>query len=91
VTPAEIAELIGYKRGSTLSVYAPMQLPMPASSELIERHQDDARQSRELGDTTPSQVRRAELVRKFHQERNPTHATPYKGQNAKASKHAKGH
>jgi integrase len=36
-TPAEIAELIGHEQGFTLSVYAPMQLPLPALSELIER------------------------------------------------------
>src|SRR5262245_11205821 len=36
-TPAEIAELIGHEQGFTLSVYAPMQLPLPALRELIER------------------------------------------------------
>ena len=36
-TPAEIAELIGHEQGFTLSTYAPMQLPMPALKELIER------------------------------------------------------
>ena len=36
-TPAEIAELIGHEQGFTLSVYAPMQLPVKALRELIER------------------------------------------------------
>jgi integrase len=36
-TPAEIAELIGHEQGFTLSVYAPMQLPMKALRELVER------------------------------------------------------
>jgi integrase len=36
-TPAEIAELIGHEQGFTLSVYAPMQLPLPALKELVER------------------------------------------------------
>jgi len=36
-TPAEIAELIGHEQGFTFSVYAPMQLPMKALKELIER------------------------------------------------------
>jgi hypothetical protein len=36
-TPAEIAELIGHEQGFTLSVYAPMQLPLPALQVLIER------------------------------------------------------
>ena len=36
-TPAEIAELIGHEQGFTLSVYAPMQLPLPTLKELIER------------------------------------------------------
>jgi len=36
-TPAEIAELIGHEQGFTLSVYAPMQLPLEALKELIER------------------------------------------------------
>src|SRR5262245_58134296 len=36
-TPAEIAELIGHEQGFTLSVYAPMQLPLQALKELIER------------------------------------------------------
>jgi hypothetical protein len=34
-TPAEIAKLIGHEHGFTL--YAPMQLPVPALRELIER------------------------------------------------------
>ena len=34
-TPAEIAKLIGHEQGFTL--YAPMQLPVPALRELIER------------------------------------------------------
>jgi hypothetical protein len=34
---AEIAELIGHEQGFTFSVYAPMQLPMKALKELIER------------------------------------------------------
>jgi integrase len=36
-TAAEIAELIGHEQGFTFSVYAPMQLPMKALKELIER------------------------------------------------------
>lgn len=36
-TSAEIAELIGHEQGFTLSVYAPMQLPVRALGELIER------------------------------------------------------
>lgn len=36
-TPAEIAELIGHEQGFTLSVYAPMQLPVKELKELIER------------------------------------------------------
>lgn len=36
-TPAEIAELIGHEQGFTLSIYAPMQLPVKALKELIER------------------------------------------------------
>jgi hypothetical protein len=36
-TPAEIAELIGHEQGFTLSTYAPMQLPMPAVKDLVER------------------------------------------------------
>jgi len=36
-TPAEIAELIGHEQGFTLSVYAPMHLPVPALQELVER------------------------------------------------------
>lgn len=36
-TPAEIAELIGHEQGFTLSTYAPMQLPLPALKQLIER------------------------------------------------------
>jgi integrase len=36
-TPAEIAELIGHEQGFTLGTYAPLQLPMPALKELIER------------------------------------------------------
>ena len=35
-TPAEIAELIGHEQGFTLSVYAPMQLPLTTLKELIE-------------------------------------------------------
>jgi len=36
-TAAEIAELIGHEQGFTFSVYAPMQLPIKALKELIER------------------------------------------------------
>jgi integrase len=36
-TQVEIAELIGHEQGFTFSVYAPMQLPMKALKELIER------------------------------------------------------
>lgn len=36
-TIAEIAELIGHEQGFTLSVYAPMQLPISELKELIER------------------------------------------------------
>ena len=36
-TQVEIAELIGHEQGFTFSVYAPMQLPMRALKELIER------------------------------------------------------
>jgi integrase len=36
-TAAEIAELIGHEQGFTFSVYAPMQLPMKALKELIDR------------------------------------------------------
>ncbi|EJW11609.1 Integrase [Rhodovulum sp. PH10] len=36
-TPAEIAELIGHERGFTVETYAPLELPMPALQELIER------------------------------------------------------
>jgi hypothetical protein len=36
-TAAEIAELIGHEQGFTFSIYAPMQLPMKALKELIER------------------------------------------------------
>jgi hypothetical protein len=36
-TPAEIAELIGHKRGLTVETYAPLGLPMPALKELVER------------------------------------------------------
>jgi len=36
-TPAEIAELIGHEQGFTLATYAPLQLPLPALSGLIER------------------------------------------------------
>jgi integrase len=38
-TQVEIAELIGHEQGFTFSVYAPMQLPMKALKELIERIQ----------------------------------------------------
>ena len=36
-TQVEIAELIGHEQGFTFLVYAPMQLPMKALKELIER------------------------------------------------------
>jgi integrase len=36
-TPAEIAELIGHEQGFTLSVYAPMQLPIKVLKQLIDR------------------------------------------------------
>jgi len=36
-TPAETAELIGHEQGFTFGTYAPLQLPMPALKELIER------------------------------------------------------
>jgi integrase len=36
-TQVEIAELIGHEQGFTFSVYAPMQLPVKALKELIER------------------------------------------------------
>jgi integrase len=36
-TQVEIAELIGHEQGFTFSVYAPMQLPIKALKELIER------------------------------------------------------
>ena len=32
-----LAELIGHEQGFTLSVYAPMQLPVKALRELVER------------------------------------------------------
>jgi hypothetical protein len=36
-TQAEIAELIGHEQGFTNKFYTPLQLPMPALKELIER------------------------------------------------------
>jgi hypothetical protein len=36
-TPAEIAEVIGHEKGFTLSVYAPLALPVERLQELVER------------------------------------------------------
>jgi hypothetical protein len=36
-TPAEIAELIGHEQGFTLSVYAPLELPVSELQEIVER------------------------------------------------------
>jgi len=37
-TPAEIAEVIGHEKGFTLSVYAPMALPVERLQELACHH-----------------------------------------------------
>ncbi len=47
-TPAEIAELIGHGQGFTLETYAPMELPLPALQELVERIQYEGLQLNHL-------------------------------------------